>query len=278
MIWTILILLVAIALFVFGGSFFPHDAKKPVASKIVIAKIVKLISVILLIVGVNRLGLGTTHYLTQSNPAILQEMANNMQAQQAEIASRVTKKYVREHAAEMIADAPIVAGDVNAKKTIFMFSDHFCPYCVRMHGILDQIVATNPDVRVVLKNMPLPMHGPQAQFTARATIAAKIQDNAKAAALDKWIMEDREALNKGGKDGQAEVEQVKKNVFAHAAKIGLDVKKLESDINGEVVNREMNQVQALAGEFQVRGTPYLIVEGQVSERGYDYQTILEALK
>lgn len=273
MIWTIIVLIVAVALFLFGGLLFKHDAKSWTIGSHIARKSLKVIAIILLVLGLNRLGLGTTYYLTKANPGILQEMANGMQAAQTAGTSKEVKKYVKSHASEMIKNAPVL-GNVDATKTIFLWSDYSCGYCKRVHGELMRVLADRDDVRVVLKNFSI--HGVLSDWPAKATIAAKIQDNAKAAALDKAIMDEGYMPSDlQGKDVEA---QVKKNVLALAKKVGLDVAQLEKDVNGSIVSQEMAQVRDLANRFQIGGTPFLIVGDQAFPGAIPYEQIVDALR
>jgi protein-disulfide isomerase len=52
-----------------------------------------------------------------------------------------------------------VKGPENAKVVIQEFSDFQCPFCTRANTVLEQILAEYPkDVKIVWRNMPLPMH------------------------------------------------------------------------------------------------------------------------
>jgi len=184
MTWTIIILVLAIALFVFGGMIVKQSSKKATPMDTILNKAVKVVSIILIAGCVCRLW--TPLYLTKTNPAILQEMVMSMQAQQEKVKNAEVRKYVKNHLDEMIGDAPI-AGNVNAAHTIFLWSDYSCPYCRRVHGELSKVLAERDDVRVVLKNFSI--HGALSDAPAKAVIAAKIQGNDKAAALDKLLMD-----------------------------------------------------------------------------------------
>jgi len=273
MIWTLLILVLAIALYVFGGLFINAGSKKTSTLGMVVHKGVNVIAIMLIAGCVCRLW--TPVYLVNTNPAILQEMVQNMQAQQEEAKNKEVRKFVKSHMNEMIGDAPI-AGNVDAKKTIFLWSDYSCPYCRRVHSELARVLAERDDVRVVLKNFSI--HGALSDAPAKAVIAAKIQDNAKAAQLDKLLM-DKEYFTQDDLKNQAKLpETIKTNVMKLAKEAGLDTKKLEADMEGEVVARELQNVRELAQRFEISGTPYLIIGEQAFPGAIPYSRIIEALK
>ena len=63
-----------------------------------------------------------------------------------------------------------------------------------------------------------------------------------------------------------------------AIEVGLDVTKLEADMNGPAVAREMAQVRDLADRFQIGGTPFLIIGDQAYPGAIPYDQIIQALK
>ena len=273
MIWTILILMVAIALYVFGGMFFKQDGKKATGTDIILHKCLNVIAIMLIAGCVCRLW--TPVYLINTNPAILQEMVQNMQAQQEAEKNKIVRSYVNKHADDMIGHAPI-AGNVDAKKTIFLWSDYSCPYCRRVHGELSRVLAERDDVRVVFKNFSI--HGVLSDDAAKAVIAAKIQDNAKAVALDKALM-DKEYYTQADMKDQAKLPDIiHANVMKLAKEAGLDTKKLAEDMKGEVVRNELRNVRELAQRFEITGTPYLIIGEKAFPGAIPYSRIMEALK
>jgi len=273
MIWTLLILVLAIALYVFGGKFIKAGNKKAGALDIIMHKGINVIAIILIAGSVCRLW--TPVYLTHTNPAILQEMVSAMQAQQEEEKNQVVRQYVAKHMDEMIGDAPI-AGNVDAKKTIFLWSDYSCPYCRRVHSELARVLSERDDVRLVLKNFSI--HGALSDAPAQAVVAAKIQDNAKAAALDKLLM-DKEYFTRDDMKDQAKLpEIIHANVMKLAKEAGLDTKKLAEDMKGEVVRNELRNVRELAQKFEISGTPYLIIGNKAFPGAISYSAIIDALK
>ena len=272
MIWTIitvLILIAAIALYLFAGK---QDGKK-VASDTIASKGMSVVAIVLIAFSVCRLF--TPTYLVKSNPAILQEMVQSMQAQQEQEKNKVVRQYVAKHMEDMIGNAPI-AGNPEAKNTIFLWSDYSCPYCRRVHAELARVMKERNDVRIVLKNFSI--HGALSDAPAKAVIAAKIQDNAKAAKLDELLMAKEYYSQDDMKDQAKLPEKIQANVMKLAKEAGLDTKKLATDMEGDVVKAELQNVRELAQRFEISGTPYLII-GDTAFPGYiPYNRIIEALK
>ena len=271
MTWTILVLLLAIALFLFGGMLVKGDAKKQTMGYIICKKLIKLLAIILIAGCVARLYV--PYYLTSVNPAILQEMANNMQEQQQAEKNKVVRAYVRSNAAKMMADAPVL-GNRDAKKTIFVWTDFSCPYCRRVHGEIDRVLKERDDVRVVIKNFSI--HGPLSDGPARAAIAAKMQDADKAAAFVDMMMT-REYYKPEDRNSEKIADIIEGNIMKMAKEAGLDTEKLKADMNNEVVSRELSNVRELAQRFEINGTPFLIVGEQAFPGAIPYNQIVSAL-
>lgn len=272
MFWTIIVLIVGIALFLFGGMFVKHDGKKPTTSSIIIKKTIKLVAIFLITGCVCRLYMPI--YLTRTNPMILQEMVVSMQEQQNAEKNKAIRSYVRSNMGEMIADAP-VWGPEDAKHTIFLWSDYSCPYCRRVHNELARVMESRDDVRIVLKNFSI--HGELSDAPARAVIAAKLQSNEKAATLDRKLMEKEYYTQDDMKDRSKLGDKIHKNVMALAAEAGLDTAQLERDMKGPVVARELKNVRDLAQQFDISGTPYLIIGERAFPGAIPYDQIIEAL-
>ncbi len=258
MTWTILVLVVGILLFLFGGMLLPkNNDKKSAAGNIVLGKCINLIAIILIMGSVCRLY--TPFYLTKINPIIVQEMVNGMQEQQQAEKNKQIRKAVRSEGDKMMRDAPVL-GNRDAKKTIYVWTDFSCPYCRRVHGELERVLANRDDTRVVIKNFSI--HGPLSDGPARAVIAANLQDPEKAAKLTNMLMTREFYTQDDLKDQSKLADKVEANVMKMAKEVGLDTEKLKEDMNGEVVARELRNVRDLAQRFEINGTPFLIVGEQ----------------
>lgn len=272
MTWTILILLIGIALFLFGGMLLKGDSKKPTTGTILCKKSIKLLAIILIAGSVTRLFV--PYYLTSVNPMILQEMAGKMQEQQQAEKNKAVRAYVRSNAEKMIADAPVL-GNRDAKKTIFVWTDFSCPYCRRVHGELDRVLKERDDVRVVVKNFSI--HGALSDGPAKAAIAAKMQDADKAAKFVDMMMTRDFYSQEDLKDQSKVAEKIEANIMKMAKEAGLNTDKLKSDMKNEVVSRELSNVRELAQRFEINGTPFLVIGEQAFPGAIPYGQIMNAL-
>jgi protein-disulfide isomerase len=254
MTWTILVLVLGIALYMFGGMMLKHDAKKPAMGAKLVKKAIKVIAIIMVAGSVCRLYV--PYYLTSVNPAIIQEMVEGMQAQQNAEKNKAIRKYVRESADEMTENAPIL-GNKDAEKTIYVWTAASCGYCRRVHGELDRVLKSRDDVKVVLKNFSI--HGVMSDGPARAMIAAKMQDGDKAAKFVDMVMTREYRPSEQIKDQDKLAAAIEKNLMKFATEAGLDADQLKKDMTSDVVARELTNVRELANRFEITGTPFLII-------------------
>lgn len=254
MTWTILVLILGIALYMFGGMLLKQDTKKTEKGAIWAIKAIKIISIIMVAGSVCRLYV--PYYLTSVNPAIIQEMVEGMQEQQNAEKNKAIRKFVRESASEMSEHAPIL-GNPEAEKTIYVWTAASCGYCRRVHGELDRVLKARDDVKVVMKNFSI--HGVMSDGPARAMIAAKMQDPAKAAKFADIIMTKEYRPSERIQDQEKLAAAIEKNLMKFAKEAGLDTDQLKKDMTSEVVEIELANVRDLANRFEITGTPFLIV-------------------
>lgn len=273
MTWTILVLVLGIALYMFGGMLIARIGDDSSAGLKLAKKATTVFAIILIAGSVCRLYV--PYYLTSVNPLIIQQMADGAQEQLNAEKNKAVRAFVRDHADTMIADAPIL-GSQDAKKTIYIWTDFSCPYCRRVHGELDRVLKNRNDVRVVVKNFSI--HGALSDAPAKAAIAAKLQSPEKAAKLVDMMMTRNYYTQDDLKDQSKIAEKVEKNVMKMAEEAGLDTKQLKQDMNGEVVAREMANVRDLAQQFEISGTPFLIIQEQAFPGAIPYDQIIKALE
>jgi protein-disulfide isomerase len=98
----------------------------------------------------------TTKYYT--NPervynSIIKNMESKQKKQVEEVKEKAAK-YIEKNYDSIVANSPVY-GDVNAKYTIVQFSDYNCGYCKAAHQYLAGVVAKRPDIKIVVKELPI---------------------------------------------------------------------------------------------------------------------------
>ncbi len=142
--------------------------------------------------------------------------------------------------------------------TIVEITDFECPFCSRVQPTIERLLEAHPEVRLVVRNSPLPMH----RYAALAAEAAL------------------EAYAQGGDDAYFRmIEQLFQNQRAlepedlagYAAQVGLDVDRFEAALEDHRHRAAVEEDLTLAAEVGVNGTPAFFITGRLllGARPYD---------
>lgn len=135
-----------------------------------------------------------------------------------------------------------VIGNPKGSITIVEFFDYQCGYCKTMAPILDRIIKTNPQVRVVFKEFPI--RGPVSDFAAAAALAANKQG--------KYHVFNNALLSMHGPLSE-------QSILALAAQNGLNIEKLKHDIHTDSIASQIQDNLRLADALQLNGTPAFFI-------------------
>lgn len=154
-------------------------------------------------------------------------------------------------------------GDKSAAITIVEYTDFQCPFCSRGYATLEQVRKTyGGKVRVLVKNLPLPMH-PMAVPAAKRFEALKLQDPAKGYAFYHEVFSHQDKLSAPA--AESYLDSVVKKVGGNLAKVKKD---MESPAVTDLIAADVAEAQ----KFGISGTPGFIING-VSIRGaYPFET------
>jgi protein-disulfide isomerase len=157
-----------------------------------------------------------------------------------------------------VSGAP-VTGPADAPLTIVEFSDFQCPYCAAAVPQIRAILKAYPaQIKLVFKQFPLEEH-PQADLAATAAVAAQKQGKF-------WPMHD--VLFEHPNDLS------RKSILGYAKEIGLNVDKLENDMDTTEIRETVERDVEDGNDANVMGTPTIFIQG----RRYNGAITFEALK
>ncbi len=142
-------------------------------------------------------------------------------------------------------NSPII-GNPKGEITLVEFFDFSCGFCHRLYPALKNIIAKNPDVKVVVKS--LDFVSPDSKYAARAALAAGEQG--KYTEMYDALFQLQGPMNQAAVD-------------AAAQGLGLDMEKYKADVNSDKINNIIASYHDLAGKIQVNGVPAMILEGQM---------------
>lgn len=175
------------------------------------------------------------HDYIVSHPEVLVEAAEQLKSQGserqlAEIADRVAAPY-----------PGAVLGNPNGTVTLVEFTDFACSYCRGSAADVEALIAANPDLRVVVRELPI--IAPTSADAARWGLAAAEQG--KYPAFHK-------AMFAAGRTDPASVQ-------AAARAAGLDLDRARKAIADPRVNAEIASNLEFARKLQISGTPSWVV-------------------
>ena len=130
--------------------------------------------------------------------------------------------------------------------TVVVFSEFQCPFCARIAGSFDTLVAEyGDDLRVVFKHTLIPGHD-RAEPAARAAIAAANQGQFQA--YHDLLMANQRDLTDA-------------NLRAWARQLGLDMRRFEDDLTAPETGARLQRDAELGQRLAVRGTPHSFING-----------------
>ncbi|QKG70843.1 DsbA family protein [Erythrobacter mangrovi] len=187
-----------------------------------------------------------------SHPEILPEMAEAYQRDQAQ-------QRLAGIAGEVGVPFPgAVLGNPQGSKVLVKFTDYGCTYCRQSIAEIDKLIATDSEVKVVVREWPI-FEGSEA--AARMGLAAAKQG--KFAAF-------YHAMFKLGPPSEASIAQA-----AQAA--GLDMAAAEAFAQSDEATEEIARTMSFARTLGFTGTPSWVAGSEVIEGLVPYERLAEAL-
>lgn len=181
------------------------------------------------------------------NPGVIEEAIQRLQQlqderQQAQIVATLE---TRRADLEQDPNAPVL-GNPDGDITLVEFFDYNCPYCKRAKPIVQALLETDPNVRLVYREWPVLGEG--SVYAARAALASRKQEKYEEF---HWAL-----MSYKGRAEEATVLDI-------ADEIGLDTEQLIADMSDEEVDRHIRLSMRLAQGLNITGTPSFVVGNTV---------------
>ncbi len=178
------------------------------------------------------------------NPQIIMEAVAILEAQQ-----RAEQAQAAASVMQGLGDDPNapVLGNPNGDVVVVEFFDYNCPYCRRAGKVVEDLIAADPNIKVVFREWPI--LGEASVVAARAALAARNQDQYEAF---HWAM-----MTSEGRASEA-------TIMRTARELGMDVEKLQADMNSDAVNEHIATSTELARAMGFTGTPAFVVGQQLA--------------
>ncbi|MEO1677340.1 MAG: DsbA family protein [Pseudomonadota bacterium] len=188
------------------------------------------------------------------NPEVLMEAIGILESRQELEAAQRDEELVATHAASLFGDDHSwVGGAPEGDITVVEFIDYRCGFCRRAHPEVQELIATDGRIRLIVKEFPI--LGEQSVLASRFAIAVKKLggDEAYKAAHDALI------------EMPGDVNELALELLA--VDLGLDPAAVLETMGTQEVTDIILANRTLAQQLEIRGTPTFVV-GDTMLRGY----------
>jgi hypothetical protein len=153
-----------------------------------------------------------------------------------------------------------ILGNPEGGFTIYEFTDYNCGYCKRVFQPLQELIATDDDIRLVVKEFPILSQ--TSVLAAQAGIAAQAQG----------VFPDFHAAMMTAR-GAITMD----SIIDAAESAGADINRLQADMNSPVTAEVIDRTRAAAQALQISGTPGLVIGSQVIPGAIDLDQMREII-
>ena len=156
-------------------------------------------------------------------------------------------------------------GNPDGAVTVYEFFDFRCGYCRRHYPVLKQLVAANPDLKVVFKQYPIldtTADGPSRQAALAALYA---NSKGKGAEFHNALMSMPEKVTP-------------ESIQSVARAIGLDVSDMESETRNSRITSALDSSVYVGRELRFDGTPSYIVGDRIFSGGVGIEQMQKAIE
>lgn len=184
------------------------------------------------------------------HPEVVLESVRRFQVREQAAVKQRSRDAVAAHEKELTSDpaSPVLGAKTDGAEslTITAFMDYRCGYCKKVADTL-LAVANDAGVRVVVKEFPI--LGPESVLAAKAALAAAKQGNYEKV---------HRALMRLSQPFTPEA------ITRIASEVGLDVARLQNDMESAEIQAAISRNQELAGKLGVESTPSFVIGGEVT--------------
>ncbi|MBS0518858.1 MAG: DsbA family protein [Proteobacteria bacterium] len=196
-----------------------------------------------------------------ANPEVLIDAMKELERKQDSERDTQAQKAIDERGRDLTSDPDSpVSGNPNGDVTIVEFSDYQCPYCKRTYPVMKSVVAADGKVKVVYKDLPI--LGEASRIAALAALASRNQN--KHEAFHNALMEFSGKLDRD-------------QILALAASVGIDVDRLQKDMEDPKLLTIIERNKDLAAALGVRGTPAFVIGKQFVPGAIDADTLKQLI-
>ena len=185
-----------------------------------------------------------------AHPEVIREALDALDKRQKEADAKTVANLVGDKSGPLYSSKfQAVAGNPKGDVELVEFFDYNCPYCKASLPDLTRLLAKNPRVKLILKDLPI--LGPGSVETARVASATREQlDGPKFWAFQSKLLAIRDPQGLGASQA-----------LAVAAAAGVDVAKAKADMTSPAIDAGLKETLGMANTLGVTGTPTFVIGG-----------------
>ena len=181
------------------------------------------------------------------NPEVLQEAIGELEKRQALAEADKHKAAISTHREALFnSKRQVNLGNPQGDVTLVEFFDYNCGYCKRALADMLELLKSDQKLKFVLKEFPV--LGPSSVEAAQVAVAVNMQDR-----TGKKYLEFHQKLL----SGRGQIDKAK--ALAAAKDVGLDLARIEKDLQGAEVKATLEESVKLAEALGINGTPSYVV-------------------
>lgn len=188
------------------------------------------------------------------NPEVIMEAVAALEEAQNQAQAQSDVALVQANAADIFDDGySWVGGNPDGDITLVEFLDYRCGYCRRAHGEVAQLLESDGNIRLIVKELPI--LGEQSLLASRFAIAAKqVAGDAEYKVLNDALM----TMN--GDVSETSLRRLSDT-------LGFETDAIIAAMDSDAVTQEIARTRALAQRLEINGTPTFVMQDQLL-RGY----------
>jgi len=181
------------------------------------------------------------------NPEVLQEVVAEMEKRQAFAEADKHKTAIGTYREAIFNSArQVTLGNPQGDVTLVEFFDYNCGYCKRALSDKLELLKTDQKLKIVLKEFPV--LGPGSAEAAQVSVAVRMQDKTG----KKYLDFHQKMLSRRGQADKA-------RALAVAKEAGLDMARLEKDLQSPEIKATLDESAQLAEALGINGTPSYVI-------------------
>ena len=197
---------------------------------------------------------GIVHDYLVKNPQVLVEASEALQQQELAKVEQKAESAIESNADTLFnSPASPTVGNKKGPVTLVEFFDYQCPHCKQMASVVEKLMQSDSDLRVVMKELPI--FGGNSKEAALAALATYKTNPDKYLDLHNALMKTENPLT------PKKIENIVKAQ-------GLNWDKIEKAMKDPTLNHELQANFKLAQELGIIGTPSFVIGNQnASKKG-----------